>query len=750
MVNNPDSFDSPVEALLASASSRGDRLRALTSFSASATASAADSEEVDGLEASFTAGMGGLGRSGSGRSGSVAITHGECVVVVHEDVDNSSDCTLCGVEIGQTGKLCFKEGCSTNSHVQARGESSFWLKQGIYIRSGATGAASKKVHSSPIGSLDIFNIHHEEIVGISDTTPALWTARFNTWEQASDPEQAAAMFAVKAQAKRLQTPAKPRENRPDYSSYFQSMAPSELLGDSLEDRMKMYESLWRKTSEDRDDAPLPEGFELGEYLVDNHRKLGQISEFMIAIAEDHQIDKRWTEGELHGSALRITDLEKIVGEPVGDAASVWTSISTLSSGIRHAEDKITNTLNTKVASIESELDAMLDAMEVLKAGLKLETSDIGRRMDSFVAQQDNGSAAVAVEEMIRTLAVEKESAQRRLDSIEARMEVDNAKIEIGNPGKGGSVLRSALDLRAYLKGVDGGDLLSFGGFADVYTYLSRIQSRQDNISMEAMVKAHKDVKSLDISLAEACVVHTHTHLIPPIFGVGSDSPTGAALTLLPTYKSWRDLGRFTGIAHTIESSMSQVGKEINEIIMEDFSEYPQLYELRSLAIRVSLQSQSFIISLIRWVDETYQHLTAAGNEEMSVWWVITTVIKQIFKEYLAPARSTPTDITYEDGVHRASAFVWGTLKTDVASSRMSDKGIRNHPTVVGSYAQWLVSNNGLKDALAAKNDVKRLQGLIDTLKSSLADQVRSVTDLKSKVETVKKVADKAFNKANGT
>ena len=108
MVNNPDSFDSPVEALLASASSRGDRLRALTSFSASAPASAADSEEVEGLEARFTAGMGGLGRSGSGRSGSVAITHGECVVVVHEDVDNSSDCTLCGVEIGQSGKLCFK------------------------------------------------------------------------------------------------------------------------------------------------------------------------------------------------------------------------------------------------------------------------------------------------------------------------------------------------------------------------------------------------------------------------------------------------------------------------------------------------------------------------------------------------------------------------------------------------------------------------------------------------------------------
>ena len=57
--------------------------------------------------------------------------------------------------------------------------------------------------------------------------------------------------------------------------------------------------------------------------------------------------------------------------------------------------------------------------------------------------------------------------------------------------------------------------------------------------------------------------------------------------------------------------------------------------------------------------------------------------------------------------------------------------------------------NGWVATMAAKNDVNRLQCLIDMLKSTLADQVKSVTELKSKVETVdKKVADKAFNKAN--
>ena len=218
MVNNSDSFESPVEAALAAASSRSDRLRALTSFADTNVPS--DDEEVASLADRFSAGMGGLGRSGSGRTVPVAITHGECVVVVHEDVDNSSDCTLCGVEIGQTGKLCFKEGCSINSHVQARRDSSFWLKQGIYVRTGAKGAARKKVYSSPIGSLEVFNIHHEEVLGITDTTPALWTTRFNTWEQARNPDEAAAMFAIKAQAKRLQTPAKQSNKQPDYSALF--------------------------------------------------------------------------------------------------------------------------------------------------------------------------------------------------------------------------------------------------------------------------------------------------------------------------------------------------------------------------------------------------------------------------------------------------------------------------------------------------------------------------------------------------
>ena len=53
-----------------------------------------------------------------------------------------------------------------------------------------------------------------------------------------------------------------------------------------------------------------------------------MSEIMVSLTEEHGADRLWTERELQGSALRITDLEKIVGEPVGDlhhAPSVHSS-----------------------------------------------------------------------------------------------------------------------------------------------------------------------------------------------------------------------------------------------------------------------------------------------------------------------------------------------------------------------------------------------------------------------------------------
>ena len=38
---------------------------------------------------------------GLGGAATVPVTHGKCVLVVHEDISSVSNCTLCGVEVGQ-------------------------------------------------------------------------------------------------------------------------------------------------------------------------------------------------------------------------------------------------------------------------------------------------------------------------------------------------------------------------------------------------------------------------------------------------------------------------------------------------------------------------------------------------------------------------------------------------------------------------------------------------------------------------
>ena len=79
------------------------------------------------------------------------------------------------------------------------------------------------------------------------------------------------------------------------------------------------------------------------------------------------------------------------------------------------------------------------------------------------------------------------------------------------------------------------------------------------------------------------------------------------------------------------------------------------------------------------------------------------------------------------------------------------KGLRDHPIVVGSYAKWLVSNSGRKEAILAQKEVTKVQSSLTTLRSSLQsdiDKCKSTCgDLRSKVETVKKTADKALAKA---
>jgi hypothetical protein len=91
--------------------------------------------------------------------------------------------------------------------------------------------------------------------------------------------------------------------------------------------------------------------------------------------------------------------------------------------------------------------------------------------------------------------------------------------------------------------------------------------------------------------------------------------------------------------------------------------------------------------------------------------------------------------------------LWGTIKTHVAAVSINERGIKDHPIVVGAYAQWLVRHSGRREAGEALKEAAKAIAIAAELKVSIGSQKGLLAELKTRVEAVKKVADKALVKS---
>ena len=67
--------------------------------------------------------------------------------------------------------------------------------------------------------------------------------------------------------------------------------------------------------------------------------------------------------------------------------------------------------------------------------------------------------------------------------------------------------------------------------------------------------------------------------------------------------------------------------------------------------------------------------------------------------------------------------------------------------VVGAYAQWLVRHSGRREAGEALKEAAKAIAIAAELKVSIGSQKGLLAELKTRVEAVKKVADKALVKS---
>jgi hypothetical protein len=214
-----------------------------------------------------------------------------------------------------------------------------------------------------------------------------------------------------------------------------------------------------------------------------------------------------------------------------------------------------------------------------------------------------------------------------IDSLESRLASDTVSVVIGEHSeKGPTVLCSSEDLRSYIAMSGLSTHLNFGGFADVYVLLLHLEAQHsDTPSMSNMLKSRKDVRSLNISLDEAMVIHSHLSLVPTIFGSVQGGSRKSELSGLPTIKSWRCRSDASGLADVIDKDLRNVEREASDIIRMQYGEQ-ECVELREVVVAMLRRSVEFIRKFIPWVDDTYAQLSEGGNTPEDVWWLITRVI----------------------------------------------------------------------------------------------------------------------------
>ena len=685
-----------------------------------------------------------------GRGGALdyvqGIETGKCVVVLTSSEATSS---LCCASIGASGKLaCFKPvgECVTASHAANRENDRNAFIPGIYlIASGNNG----RVFRQPVGEVELMSTHRDAILDCEESNPTSWPALVNTWRQSVDSRAAAKRADVTRRAREVQTPGK----RPvAMSSELDFGSPSVAFSGELDTMLGMYEDLFRQadaTSGEPDVLPLRMELDLGAYLFAQFERSSALEDAATQLNHEVQMNRTWSEDAILAASSRVTDVEVGIGFapiPWEHGQTVWESIE---SAIKLAQDKPTAASFAQVESDvnqhENELNLMFAETSKMKTKVENDIAFVTQRVENVAAQVSTPAFDAS------TLLATVQALEARIGVLENQRNLDRAEIERLQSGlETGDIayeidhehtLRSAKDVLAYLE-KKGAGAIDFGGFCDVYTLLVRLQLKIDGaISIGDFLKKKKDARGVDMSDDETLVHYSFSNDAPPIFG--GAKTTKSDIAKLQQYSAWRNKGTQSGMFFEINSHLSSATREVRTIISQSYSQYS---ELNALACSINATAQSFVSTLITFIDQTNDVLVDGGNDQADVWNLMAKVIRALFEEGLGPSRTTPLGTSFTSPVERSAVMLWGVIRTHVATERMLAKDLRDHHIVTGNYAKWLVNHSGKKDAAALKKQVEKLGSSLDSLRETAATK-KAMAAVEKTAEAAKKTADKALNKS---
>ena len=85
------------------------------------------------------------------------------------------------------------------------------------------------------------------------------------------------------------------------------------------------------------------------------------------------------------------------------------------------------------------------------------------------------------------------------------------------------------------------------------------------------------------------------------------------------------------------------------------------------------------------------------------------------------------------------------IKGHLAADNMLAKSVKDHTIFFVAYAQWIVSNSGIKEAMDSKIISAKLKYKVDEISSSSASSFNIINELKISVASVKKAANNTIS-----
>ena len=155
-----------------------------------------------------------------------------------------------------------------------------------------------------------------------------------------------------------------------------------------------------------------------------------------------------------------------------------------------------------------------------------------------------------------------------------------------------------------------------------------------------------------------------------------------------------------------------------------------------------MDSVAFLRKLVAWVDDTYEALTAGGQNSTDSWYLVTHILKTLFEDYISAQRGLLSDVSVNDRDERMSYNVWGVFVTHRCIKDLLVDEIKNHSVVMGAYSQWLVLHSG-------RAELKCAMATVDSLEKAVKKIKEDIKSLETTASTAKKTADRAWNKVRG-